>query len=64
MPMKPVYDLMNALSMVVHGILTIASTSEICCLSSLETTCERARIHERSWPVEVAAEAIDLLGLN
>lgn len=45
--MKMIYDLTVALSNVVHGMFTIASTNVECVLSRRDTTCERASSHSR-----------------
>jgi len=47
MPIKIVYDFTVALSRVIQGILTIASTSVACVLSIRETTCVRAASQRR-----------------
>ena len=51
--MKTVYDFTKAVSIVVHGRFTIASTNDAWRFSNLESTCESARIHSRSWDDEV-----------
>ena len=61
--MKTVYDFTKAVSIVVHGELTIASTKDAWRFSSLESTCESARIQSRNWDDDVALPST-FLGLN
>ena len=47
-PTNDVYTLTKLESMVVHGILTIASIKGACARSNRETTCDSAVSHVRS----------------
>lgn len=61
--MKIVYDFTKAVSIVVHGRFTMASTNDAWRFSNLESTCDSARIHSRSWDDDVALSPT-FLGLN
>lgn len=61
--MKTVYDFTKAVSIVVHGRLTMASTNAAWRFSSLESTCERASIQSRNWDDDVALSP-NFRGLN
>lgn len=51
--MNTVYDLTVALSSVVQGMFTMASTRPECVRSNRDTTCDRARSHNRICAVSV-----------
>jgi hypothetical protein len=50
-PMKKIYDLTVAESIVVQGMVTMTSTRAECVRSSRDTTCVKAEIQSRSWAV-------------